>query len=88
MRQRYEIPPGCAEHLNIGQWVEIFEAYGDVGGTGEIRVKSMRVEGRRLRFAAERPEEPGARALRPHEGRVVFVEEGERATRFGIRLSS
>lgn len=85
MRQCYEIPPGEGGELNVGQWVEIFEAYGDTEGAGDIRVRKMRVAGRLLRFATAAPE---GRPLRPHEGQVVFIEEGQGATRFAIRLSS
>lgn len=85
MKHCYELPPGEGGMLNVGQWVEIFEAYGSAEGNEGIRVRRMRVAGRLLHFAAAGS---GSRPLRPHEGRVVFVEEGERATRFGIRLSS
>jgi len=88
MKPTYAIPAREAGLLDIGQWVEIFEAYGDADGTRAIRVKSMRIEGRTLTFTGGVGKSTGSRALRPHEGRVAFVERDRNGTRFGIRLRS
>gem|GEM_PF-1445913 len=87
MKQAYEIPASAAP-LDIGNWVEIFEAYADANGRNAIRVKRMRVQGRLLTFGQRIARTAGCRSLRPHEGRVVSVEEGATGIRFNLRLTT
>ncbi len=88
MEKAYQVPSEEAGHLSVGNWVEIFEAYGEAEGEKAIRVRSMRVGGRILVFANGSPRRGGSRALRPHEGEVVFIERGPEATRFRLRMRS
>jgi hypothetical protein len=83
MNRTYEIPRQEGAGLDVGQWVEIFDA--SLNGDGTILVRSMRVEGRALSFGKGAPPGDG-RPLRPHEGEIVFVDHDEDRTRFGIRL--
>jgi hypothetical protein len=87
MKQAYEIPAGTAP-LDIGNWVEIFEAYADDTGKNAIRVKRMRVQGRLLTFGRRIARTAGSRPLRPHEGQVVSVEKGSAGIRFNLRLTT
>jgi hypothetical protein len=87
MERRYRIPREGASHLNIGNWVEIFEAYGYSDGQEAIQVKSMRVAGKTLVFAKGGPP-PGNLPLRPHEGEIVLIDRTAANTEFSIRLRS
>lgn len=87
MNQAYEIPADAAP-LDIGNWVEIFEAYADAAGNNAIRVKRMRVQGRLLTFGRRIARTAGSRPLRPHEGKIVSVEKGSTGIRFNLRLTA
>jgi hypothetical protein len=85
MEHRYEVPPEGAPDLTIGKWVEIFEAYGEAGGRGAIRVRSMRVGGKTLFFSRELGDQPGLRSLHPHEGEIIQISRGEGHIAFTLR---
>ena len=87
MERRYRIPREGASHLHIGNWVEIFEAYGQVDGQDAIQVKSMRVAGKTLVFSKGGPR-PGTQSMRPHEGEIILIDRGPADTQFSIRLRS
>ncbi len=84
MDNQYEIPREGSQHLAIGNWVEIIEAYDLREATNAIRVTSMRVGNLQLDFDAGRRRR--ASAMRPHEGQVTYVERGPKTARFGIRF--
>ncbi len=81
MKRIYEIPQGGAKELRVGNWVEIFEAYGDAKGTA-VRVREMRVGGKKLHFMVDR----SGRLLRPHEGKVTRISQGPDKTQFNLHL--
>lgn len=85
MERRYRIPREGTNHLSIGNWVEIFEAYGQADGQEAIQVKSMRIAGKTLVFAKGGPR-PGTLPLRPHEGEIVLIDRNPANTEFSIRL--
>lgn len=87
MKQAYEIPSGSAP-LEVGSWVEIFEAYGDVDGKDVIRVRSLRIDGKLLSFGRKGRLSPAGRPLRPHEGQIVHLENDASGTRFNLRLTA
>ncbi len=85
MDNQYEIPREGSQHLAIGNWVEIIEAYDLREATNAIRVTSMRVGNLLLDFASgQRNQAP---PMRPHEGQVTHVECGPENARFCIRFS-
>jgi hypothetical protein len=87
MERRYRIPREGASHLSVGNWVEIFEAYGHTDQQDVIQVKSMRVAGKTLVFGKGGPR-PGTLPMRPHEGEIVLIDRGPADTQFSIRLRS
>lgn len=85
MQLHYAIPPEAAQHLGLGKWVEIFEAYGRTDDTGTLQVISMRIAGKILNFSEGRHKKS---TIKPHEGEVVSIDRDASATRFKIRLRS
>ncbi len=88
MDNTYEIPLEGEKPLKVGQWVEIFEAYGDAEAGGPIQVKAMRVGSETLVFSCREKEQATLRSLRPHEGRVVALDNIQGWTRFRLRLQA
>ena len=86
MEKLYEIPLGWEEHLDVGEWVEILEAYGEATGREPIRVASMRVGGKTVISNQPRHWRKKGTALRPHEGEVVSIHLGSETASFGLRL--
>ena len=81
MNRVYEIPQDGADGLRVGNWVEIFEAYGDAKGSA-VQVREMRIGGKRLHFIVDRR----GRLLRPHEGKVTRISRGPEKTQFNLHL--
>jgi hypothetical protein len=86
MDKLYEIPLGWEEHLDVGKWVEILEAYGEATGREPIRVASMRVGGKTVISDKPRRWRKKGTALRPHEGEITSLNCGPEAASFGLRL--
>ncbi|WP_298037685.1 hypothetical protein [uncultured Desulfuromonas sp.] len=88
MERKYQIPAKNADHVDVGQWVEILEAYGKAESQDAIQVKSMRVGGKTMVFAGIHDKGGSSKSLRPHEGEVIFVVRGRDQTQFNIRFRS
>ena len=84
----YAIPSESSKHLQVGKWVEIFNACAKESGQGPIRVHIMRVEGRVLVFGKRCSGLQGAKPLRPHEGEVISIDQRPKEVRFRIRMDS
>jgi hypothetical protein len=73
--------------LEVGQWVEILEAYTQKEIPQPIEVKTLRTKGRTLRTALKSKTSKGGCLLRPHEGKIVAIANNRGWTRFRISLT-
>jgi len=83
---RYEIPKEGAPHLGIGKWIEIFESYSDCHDAEMIRVRCIRIGGKTFCFGRQTRKPATALPLRPHEGRIVALDETPYGAEFEIQF--
>jgi hypothetical protein len=86
MKRSYEIPEIGPQQIDVGSWVEIFEAYATAEGNEAIQVKSMRVKGKLYVFPGLKGRREGI-GMRPHEGQITYIDRGAAGVRFGLRTA-
>lgn len=81
----YVIPPKNPPQLEIGDWVEIFQALSSGSEQEPIMVKNMRLAGRHHSFRGTGATET-RRCLHPHEGQVTHVESRQDGLHFRLQF--
>jgi len=83
---KYEIPKEGVTHLGIGKWIEIFESYSDSKDAETIHVRCIRIGGKTFCFGRQKRKRGAARPLRPHEGRIIALDETPYGAEFEIQF--
>jgi len=85
---QYVIPPGSIHLVQPGNHLEIFIAWVERQPDRDVRVKTMRVEGKVLDFKVKCSDMAEPVSMRPHEGETVSIERALEKTSFKLRMSS